>query len=247
MLSISSSTIPPVKLPKDHRDKRHVKDALLSNLCWKSRNAFREWKEAGRPLAGPVYESRKECKRRVSLYASKCRARLERKTIQRRDAMFQSSHPLRFKTWSQRTHGTTLSVDGTQVSDLPSVLSLWADHFTELGKSRCVSNQSLDRYVSNMDNLNTKSFVAHDSVLDCPIVPEEVAQAISHLKSKSAGGADLLSPNHLKHSGLLFREWLCHVFNTIASLEQIPLSFKFGLITPVYKGKGKDPVTVVLP
>ncbi len=89
-----------------------------------------------------------------------------------------------------------------------------------------------------MDNLNTESFVAHDSVLDCPIVPEEVAQAISHLKSKSSGGADLLSPNHLKHSG---------VFNTIASLEQIPLSFKFGLITPVYKGKGKDPVTVVLP
>ncbi len=90
----------------------------------------------------------------------------------------------------------------------------------------------------NMDNLNTESFVAHDSVLDCPIVPEEVAQAISHL---SAGGADLLSPNHLKHSGPLFREWLCHVFNTIASLELIPLSFKFGLITPVYKGKRKDP------
>ena len=27
----------------------------------------------------------------------------------------------------------------------------------------------------------------------------------------------------------------------IVSLEKIPFSFKFGLITPVYKGKGKDP------
>ena len=51
----------------------------------------------------------------------------------------------------------------------------------------------------------------------------------------------MLSPYHLKHSGPLLREWLCLVFNTIVSLEQIPSSFKFGLLTPVYKGKGKDP------
>ena len=31
------------------------------------------------------------------------------------------------------------------------------------------------------------------------------------------------------------------MFNTIVSLEEIPSSFKFGLITPIYKGKGKDP------
>ena len=77
------------------------------------------------------------------------------------------------------------------------------------------------------------------SGLNCPIVQEEINQAINHLKTKSAGGADSLSPYHLKHSGLLLRTWLCHVFNTIVSLEKIP-SFKFGLLTPIYKGKGKD-------
>ena len=81
MVQISSSTIPPVKSFKCPLGKRHIKDAFLSNLCWKSRVAFREWKEVGRPPAGPVYENRKKCKRRVSEYVSKCRARLERKAI----------------------------------------------------------------------------------------------------------------------------------------------------------------------
>ena len=95
--------------------------------------------------------------------------------------------------------------------------------------------------MSSVADLDAKSFSAQDSVLNCPIVQEEVNQAINHLKTKSAGGADSLSLYHLKHSGPLFRTWLCHVFNTIVSLEEIPSSFKFGLITPIYKGKGKDP------
>ena len=107
MVSISSSTIPPthppppsVKSSKCPQGKRHIKDAFLSNLCWQLRVAFCEWKAAGRPPAGPAYEKRKECKRNVSEHVSKCRARLERKAIQRRDDMFQSYHPQRFKTWS---------------------------------------------------------------------------------------------------------------------------------------------------
>ena len=95
--------------------------------------------------------------------------------------------------------------------------------------------------MSSVADLDAKSFSAQDSVLNCPIVQEEVNQAINHLKTKNAGGADSLSPYHLKHSGPLLRTWLCHVFNTIVSLEKIPSSFKFGLITPIYKGKGKDP------
>ena len=144
------------------------------------------------------------------------------------------SHPMahtqQFKKWSPRTQGTNLSVNGSR---LPSVLSLRADHFSVLGASRCASDPKLDTYVSSVAELDTKSFSAQDSVLNCPIVQEEVNQAINqainHLKTKSAGGADSLYPYHLKHSSPLFRTWLCHVFNTIVSLEEIPSSFKFGL------------------
>ena len=36
--------------------------------------------------------------------------------------------------------------------------------------------------------------------------------------------------------------WLCKIFNAIANLEAIPLLFKEGILKPIYKGKGKDPL-----
>ena len=36
--------------------------------------------------------------------------------------------------------------------------------------------------------------------------------------------------------------WLCKIFNAIANLEAIPLHFKEGILIPIYKGKGKDPL-----
>ncbi len=75
MVSISSTTIPPMKPFKNHHGKRHIKDSFLSHLCWKSRVAFHEWKETGCPTTGPVYDNRKDCKRRVSEHVSKCKTR----------------------------------------------------------------------------------------------------------------------------------------------------------------------------
>ena len=37
--------------------------------------------------------------------------------------------------------------------------------------------------------------------------------------------------------------WLSKVFKAIANLEAIPSLFKEGTLIPIYKGKGKDPLT----
>ena len=63
--------------------------------------------------------------------------------------------------------------------------------------------------------------------------------AIHHLKRNRAGGPDMISPEHLKFSGPVFRNWLCQIYNNICQLEQIPQCFKHG---PAYKGKGRDPL-----
>ena len=47
---------------------------------------------------------------------------------------------------------------------------------------------------------------------------------------------------HLKFSGPVFRIWLCYIYNSICQLECIPQCFKDGVIIPVFKGKGKDPL-----
>ena len=111
LLSAATSSIPHFSRPSSH-SCRHIKDAYLSTLCWCSRDAFRQWKEAGRPRSEPVFEKRKKCKKDISLHLSKCRARLQCISIQKRDESFRSRHPKRFQSHSQKTGGTSLQVSG---------------------------------------------------------------------------------------------------------------------------------------
>ena len=166
---------------------------------------------------------------------------MERKEIGRRDKLFRSKHLKCFKTWSSRTQGSTLAVNGSRVTDTAAVLEQWAGHFSKLGASRCASNPNLDVYVANVAELEAKSYSDRDSILDCPIVVEEVFQAINHLKRKSVGGADSLSPCHLKFGGPLLRDWLCTIFNSILSMEFVPSSFKVWCDYSCIQGEGKRP------
>ena len=67
---------------------------------------------------------------------------------------------------------------------------------------------------------------------------EEVDKAVVHLSNGKAAGPDGMTG---EHGGSLLRTWITQIFNTILRLECLPSSFKIANITPVYKGKGKDP------
>ena len=81
-----------------------------------------------------------------------------------------------------------------------------------------------------------------ESILDVSFVPEEVDAVINRLKCSSSAGPDSLSPQHLIFACPLLKSWLCKVFNTIVNFEAIPSQFKVGIIVPIYKRKGKDPL-----
>ena len=70
----------------------------------------------------------------------------------------------------------------------------------------------------------------------------ETEIAVKKLKTRRSGGADGLLAEHLKHGGPVLTLWLKRIFNTIIHLEQIPSSFKLGMIVPVHKGQGRDPL-----
>ena len=92
LLNIASSTIAK-RIPHKPSRKHRIRDSFLSTLCWQSRVAYRDWKAAGCPRCGDKYEKREKTKREVSIYLSKCRARSERRHIQKRDEMFSSNNP----------------------------------------------------------------------------------------------------------------------------------------------------------
>ena len=72
------------------------------------------------------------------------------------------------------------------------------------------------------------------NILNSHINNEEVESDIRHLKRNQAGGADNVSPEHLKFSGPVFRI-IAYASKTIF------LNFSRMVYVPVFKGKGKDP------
>ena len=96
LINISLSTIPSTKAW--NRNPTWLFDPFLSLLCWRSHVAYWEWKAAGCPRSGQVYENRKKCKREVASYLTKCRARIEYINIQKCDESFASKNCRHFRS-----------------------------------------------------------------------------------------------------------------------------------------------------
>ena len=240
LVNAARSSIPPSKHPKRHPNK--VYDPHLSTLCWQSRVAFRQWKAAGSPRSGPLYDERKNCKKNVREYLSKRRAQLQRRVIQKRDQAFNLHHPKRYKMTSRKSGWSTLLVNGSPTSDRSTVLAAWVDHFSKLGTSQISANTTLQKISDSIPNVELATLAEQDNILDVPFLPEEVDASIIRLKRNSSAGPDSLSPQYLIYAGTLFKSWLCNAFNAIVNLEAIPSHFKEGVLVPIYKGKGKDPL-----
>ena len=72
----------------------------------------------------------------------------------------------------------------------------------------------------------------------------EVSRAVSKLKKKKAPGPDGLLAEHLKARGEAVVIWLMNILNATAELESVPTVLKRGVVVPVYKGGGKDPMKI---
>ena len=72
----------------------------------------------------------------------------------------------------------------------------------------------------------------------------EVSRAVSKLKKKKAPGPDGLLAEHLKARGKAVVIWLMNILNATAELESVPTVLKRGVVVPVYKGGGKDPMKI---
>ena len=81
-----------------------------------------------------------------------------------------------------------------------------------------------------------------DYLLDVPFCADKVDAVLRKLESGKAAGHDLLQAEHLKYGGPALRKWIEQICNAITDLECVPDSLKIGIIIPVYKRGGKDPL-----
>ena len=68
--------------------------------------------------------------------------------------------------------------------------------------------------------------------------------AVNRLKSRKVPGPDCLMAENLKAGGDVVITWLMKILNAVMDLEVVHEVLKSGVIVPIYKEAGKDPLKV---
>ncbi len=244
LLSSATSTLPHVSQRRSQNKNLH--DSELRSLCSKSRKAFWAWKQAGRPRHGPLFEERKVAKLAVKNRLLLCRASKERARLAKIDQKFQQRVNNRFRLHKEKTAVCKKLRVGSSseiVTGTADLLDCWKSHFTNLGRTKKESSQWISDAHRNVGKLDSLSYQNDDLVFDTEISLDEVELACMRLKPGKAAGHDNLDPEHIRYAGDITKVVFKQIFNAIIDLEEIPPSLKFGVISPIYKGKGKDPLS----
>lgn len=220
------------------RRKRGWRDDTLTRLCAQSRAARAAWIGAGRPDEGPLFDEKGRLRRAVRKRVRFCAARSERLRMQRRDRMFATKDWGRFRTpQTRKSRCSKLVVDGEIVQDPEALLHVWVQHFQKLSKSKEESTPGLCGLRKMVELLETQSHMHEELLLDEPFMVDEVTRAIARLKCRKTA-------EHLKAGGQTVVIWLWRLLNAVVELEVASDVLKRGLVVPVYKGGGKDPLKV---
>ena len=135
-----------------------------------------------------------------------------------------------------------LRKNGHIINDPDELLSTWAKHFKQLSLSRSEDFPDLRRLQDGVANMLQESYGNGDFVFDIPVTIEEVERVLKRCKKKRSPGPDGVTVEHILYGGELLKTWILQVFNAIVTLEAVPACFKSAIITPIYKGNGKDPL-----
>ena len=135
--------------------------------CITSKSAWRRWKASGGSRSGAAFDAMRQAKKDVKEYVKLCRAREERKKIQKQDQLFKNLDPARFHIPRQKAACRKLVVDGNAVTCEVDLLNCWKAHISELAKSKLDANSAESRVESDF---YARSFGHNDQVLSKYIV-----------------------------------------------------------------------------
>ena len=107
-----------------------------------------------------------------------------------------------------------------------------------------MESASLQQLQSTICSYRAASQQNEDFIMDVPVTIEEIDTSISKLQRGKACVQDGILPEHIIYGGSNYRLWLLKVFNAINDLEVIPPSLLRAIIVPIYKGKGRDPLSM---
>ena len=120
-------------------------------------------------------------------------------------------------------------------TDPNTVLTAWEKHFRNLSAKNEELSPAISCMEEQVEQLMIASFRSEDCLLDVPFCAEEIDVVFGKLKSDKYAASIALKV-----------WWSCtpcvKIGNYIIDSEHVPDPFKFGIIIPVYKRGGKDPL-----
>lgn len=132
---VSSATNYLPTSTKCKQSKPQFNDSKLKNLCQKSKKTWRVWNASGRPNFGQLYDEMKSAKKDIRNRINILRAKSVCKDIQRRDLLFKTHDPRRFKTssgpHSESCNKLKSALHGI-ITDPTIIASEFSNYFTEI-------------------------------------------------------------------------------------------------------------------
>ena len=122
------------------------------------------------------------------------------------------------------------------------ILEIFRPYFSDLSSTKKMFDGPVASAAAKLINLEMRSNANNDQILDTEITVEEIEKALHTLKLGRSDGTDGLKSEHLLYGGYSLKLWLKKIFKAIIAHEFIPPCLKEGVVVPIYKGKGKDPL-----
>ena len=191
-----------------------------------------------------AYSKRRTLTKKVRSRLNHLEARKECLQSEHIDDNFRDKTKRRFRVHRKGTPGgSRLLINDNISTNQKDIIAAWATHFETLGVSKLAKSASLQQLLPSINLLQTASIQNEDLILDTPVTFEEIEVAVAKLKRGKSCGLDGIVSEHIIYGGPTFKLWLKKVCNAIIDLEVVPPSFLKAVIVPIYKGKGKDPLS----
>ena len=140
-----------------------------------------------------------------------------------------------------------LRVQGQELFEPMEIDQAFLQHFVKVGQLlnhdsfKAYWKAAVDGVVESICQQYEENIGQLDRVEE--ITEEEVTEALKALKRNKAPGSDTVTPEHLIEADGAASRGIAESLQDILNTTQIPDNFKCGLITPVFKGHGGDPVS----
>ena len=227
----TSQCIPSKRVKASHYCVAGWND-LVEEKHQAARRAFRAWVVDGKDRIGFIYEMMKITRAKFKLALRYCKANEE---MMRCDALAFDHLSNTSNFWknvkkSTNSKATKFATCINEAIGETNIANMWRDNYEKLYNTH--DNAGVYNFSQNIVSVNAND--VNDIMLS------DVCKAMVQLKSGKAHGPDGISPEAVKHGGILLAVYLKLLFNMFLAHSYLPESMIMTTLVPLLKNKSGD-------